>query len=182
MHDVSTENLVERFYQSLYHFALSLARSEVMAADLTQETFYLWSAKGHQLRDVSKVKAWLFTTLHREFLRRHRHSVRFPHHETSAVEHELPVVASTVANQIDAVTVIQMLQRVDETYRVPLAMFYLEDFSYNEIAEALEVPAGTVMSRLARGKAQLRALLGESASGVPNRIVPLPQSQPRSIG
>ena len=175
MHEVSTESLVERFYQSLYHFALSLARSEVVAADLTQETFYLWSAKGHQLRDATKVKTWLFTTLHREFLRRHRHSVRFPHHETSAVEHELPVVASTVENQLDAATVMQTLQLVDETYRVPLALFYLEDFSYNEIAEALEVPAGTVMSRLARGKAQLRALLGEAATGAPRRIVPLPQ-------
>jgi RNA polymerase sigma-70 factor, ECF subfamily len=180
MHEVSTESLVERFYQSLYHFALSLARSEVMAADLTQETFYLWSAKGHQLRDATKVKAWLFTTLHREFLRRHQHSVRFPHHEASTVEHELPVVASTVENQLDATAVMQALQSVDEIYRVPLAMFYLEDFSYNEIAEALEVPAGTVMSRLARGKAQLRALLGESATGTQNRIVRLPESQPRA--
>jgi RNA polymerase sigma-70 factor (ECF subfamily) len=182
MHEVSTESLVERFYQSLYQFALSLARSEVVAADLTQETFYLWSAKGHQLRDASKVKAWLFTTLHREFLRRHRHSVRFPHHETSAVEHELPVVASTVETQLDAATVMQALQLVDETYRVPLAMFYLEDFSYNEIAEALEVPAGTVMSRLARGKAQLRALLGEAAAGATAKVIPLPATQYRANG
>ncbi len=182
MHDVSTESLVERFYQSLYHFALSLARSEVVAADLTQETYYLWAAKGHQLRDTTKVKSWLFTTLHREFLRRHRHSVRFPHHETSEVEHELPVVASTVANDLDAVSVMQALQKVDEHYRVPLAMFYLEDFSYNEIAEVLEVPAGTVMSRLARGKAQLRVLLGEAATGAPSKIVPLPDTQPRANG
>ena len=182
MDDLSTESLVERFYQSLYHFALSLARSEVVAADLTQETFYLWAAKGHQLRDAGKVKSWLFTTLHREFLRRQRHSVRFPHHETSAVEHELPVVASTVANELDAVTVMQALQLVDEHYRVPLAMFYLEDFSYNEIAEALDVPAGTVMSRLARGKAQLRALLGEAASGAQNKIVPLTDSSTQAHG
>lgn len=182
MHELSTESLVERFYQSLYHFALSLARSEVVAADLTQETFYLWSAKGHQLRDAGKVKSWLFTTLHREFLRRHRHSVRFPHHETSEVEHELPIVASTVANDLDSIAVMQALQRVDEHYRVPLAMFYLENFSYNEIAEALEVPAGTVMSRLARGKAQLRALLGEAATGAPPKIVPLPDTQPRANG
>lgn len=182
MHDAGTESLVERFYQSLYHFALSLARNEVIAADLTQETFYLWSAKGHQLRNGAKVKAWLFTTLHREFLRRYRHSVRFPHHETSAVEHELPVIASTVEVQLDAATVMEALQQVDETYRVPLAMFYLEDFSYNEIAEALEVPAGTVMSRLARGKAQLRTLLGEAAAGTPRRIVPLPQSHSGTNG
>ena len=77
MNDASLDGLVERFYQSLYHFALSLARSEVVAADLTQETYYLWAAKGHQLRDKTKVKSWLFTTLHREFLRRQRHSTRF---------------------------------------------------------------------------------------------------------
>ena len=128
------------------------------------------------------MKTWLFTTLHREFLRRHRHSVRFPHHETSAVEHELPVVASTVETQLDAATVMQALQLVDETYRVPLAMFYFEDFSYNEIAEALEIPPGTVMSRLARGKAQLRALLGEAATGATAKVIPLPATQHRANG
>jgi len=176
------DSLVERFYESLYHFALSLARSEMVAADLTQETFYLWAAKGHQLRDATKVKSWLFTTLHREFLRRQRHSNRFPHHETSQVEDELPVVAPTVMNDLDAGAVMQALQRVDEHYRVPLAMFYLEDFSYNEIAEALDVPAGTVMSRLARGKAQLRTLLGEAASGAQNKIVPLSDAQTQASG
>ena len=59
MDDSTMDSLVERFYQSLYHFALSLARSEVVAADLTQETYYLWAAKGHQLRDATKVKSWL---------------------------------------------------------------------------------------------------------------------------
>lgn len=178
----SMDSLVERFYQSLYHFALSLARSEVVAADLTQETFYLWSAKGHQLRDATKVKSWLFTTLHREFLRRQRHATRFPHHETSQVEHELPVVLPTVVNDLDAIAVMQALQRVDEHYRVPLAMFYLEDFSYKEIAAALEVPVGTVMSRLARGKAQLRVFLGESATGAGKKIVPLSDSRNQIIG
>ena len=182
MNAVSLDSLVERFYQSLYHFALSLARSEVVAADLTQETYYLWAAKGHQLRDATKVKSWLFTTLHREFLRRQRHATRFPHHETSQVEHELPVISPTVVNDLDSVTVMQALQRVEEHYRVPLAMFYLEDFSYKEIAEALEVPVGTVMSRLARGKAQLRAFLGETASGAVNKIVPLSDSQTQARG
>jgi len=182
MNDVSLDGLVERFYQSLYHFALSLARSEVVAADLTQETYYLWAAKGHQLRDSTKVKSWLFTTLHREFLRRQRHSNRFPHHETSEVENELPVIPSTVVNHLDSITVMQALQRVDEHYRVPLAMFYLEDFSYKEIAEALEVPVGTVMSRLARGKAQLRVFLGEAATGAVGKIVPLSDSPTQARG
>jgi RNA polymerase sigma-70 factor (ECF subfamily) len=182
MDDLSTESLVERYYQSLYHFALSLARSEVVAADLTQETFYLWAAKGHQLRDGSKVKSWLFTTLHREFLRRHRHSIRFPHHETSQVEDELPIISSTVVNDLDSIAVMQALQRVDEHYRVPLAMFYLEDFTYNEIAEALDLPAGTVMSRLARGKNQIRAFLREPAAEARDKIVPLPDAQTPANG
>ncbi len=182
MPDAGVDTLVERLYRSLYHFALSLARSEAVASDLTQETYYLWAAKGHQLRDATKVKAWLFTTLHREFLRRQRHSSRFPHHETSQVEHELPVVSSTVVNDLDSITVMQALQRVDEHYRVPLAMFYLEDFSYKEIADALDVPVGTVMSRLSRGKALLRVSLGEAAAGAGNKIVPLSDPQIRADG
>ena len=180
MDEPSIDSLVERFYRSLYHFALSLAHSEAAAADLTQETYYLWASRGHQLRDATKVKSWLFTTLHREFLRRQRHSNRFPHHETSSVEHELPVVAPTVVDELDAAVVMQALQRVEERYRVPLALFYLEDFSYKEIAEALDLPVGTVMSRLARGKARLRAFLGETAAGTENRIVPLADPQTRS--
>src|SRR5712672_2279137 len=62
------EGLVEQFYRSLYQFAFSLAQSESDACDLTQQTFYIWATKGHQIRDVSKVKSWLFTTLHRECL------------------------------------------------------------------------------------------------------------------
>ena len=177
MNGLSMDSLVERFYESLYHFALSLARNEAMAADLTQDTYYLWAAKGHQLRDASKVKAWLFTTLHREFLRHQRHSTRFPHHETTEVEHELPNVSPTVVNDMDGAAVMQAMQRVDEHYRVPLAMFYLEDFAYKDIAEALDVPVGTVMSRLSRGKAQLRRLLGEVATGEENKIVPLSNPQ-----
>ena len=80
------EALVSAHYAALYRFALSLTGVEAEACDLTQQTFYLWAAKGHQLRDLSKVKTWLFTTLHREFLGKQRKIVRFPHCEIGDVE------------------------------------------------------------------------------------------------
>jgi RNA polymerase sigma-70 factor (ECF subfamily) len=62
------EAIVREHYEPLYRFALSLTRSAWDASDLTQHTFYIWATKSHQLHDISKVKSWLFTTLHRAFL------------------------------------------------------------------------------------------------------------------
>lgn len=161
---IDFEQLVARFYEGLFRFALSLSRSEDQACDLTQQTFYMWAAKGHQLRDKGKVKSWLFTTLHREFLGRRRRETKFRHFSMDLVEHELPSVEATVMNDVDGRTAIDSLQLVDETYRAPLTLFYLKELSYSEIAETLEIPIGTVMSRLSRGKAQLRKILAvESA-------------------
>src|SRR5208282_1492102 len=87
------EGLVERFYAPLYQFAFSLTRAEADACDLTQQTFAIWAAKGHQLRDPSKVKTWLFTTLHREFLDSRRRQTRFPQVELDTAEIELPAVS-----------------------------------------------------------------------------------------
>src|SRR5947208_11090356 len=63
------ETIVGEYYEPLFRFAMSLTRVESDAQDLTQQTFYVWATKGHQLRDISKVKTWLFTTLHRAFLK-----------------------------------------------------------------------------------------------------------------
>ena len=65
---VDFESLVAAYYEPLYGFAFGLTRNEADACDLVQQTFSIWANKGHQLRDTSKVKTWLFTTLHREFL------------------------------------------------------------------------------------------------------------------
>lgn len=171
--DTAFEGVVDRFYQPLYRFALSLTHAESEAFDLTQQTFYLWATKGHQLRDHSKLKSWLFTTLHREFLGSRRRGNRFPHHEVSSMEHQLPVVNPTVVNDLDGDTVMETLLQVEELYRAPLMLFYLQDHSYKEIAAVLDVPIGTVMSRLARGKEQLRALLADCMSERKSKIVPL---------
>ena len=153
------ENLVARFYGPLYQFAFGLTRAEADASDLTQQTFYIWATKGHQLRDGAKVKTWLFTTLHREFLNARRKIVRFPHPELSEVDNELPWVAPEMVNALDAAQAVALLGQVGEPYQAALTLFYLEDCSYREIAEILEVPLGTVQSRLSRGMAQLQQLM-----------------------
>ena len=101
---VDFESLVACYYEPLYQFAFSLARDEADACDLTQQTFCIWAAKGHQLRDASKVKTWLFTTLHREFLGTRRRQTRFPHVELEHAAAELPVVSPVTANRLDAAT------------------------------------------------------------------------------
>lgn len=158
------ESLVSRYYGPLYQFAFSLTRTEADACDLTQQTFYIWATKGHQLRDSSKVKTWLFTTLHREFLNMRRKLVRFPHHELSEMDHELPAISPTMVEALDSAKVVDLLKRVAEPYQASLALFYLEDYSYKEIAEILEVPLGTVQSRISRGMVQLQQLILDAGS------------------
>jgi RNA polymerase sigma-70 factor (ECF subfamily) len=158
------ERLVDQHYASLYRFALSLCGSESDACDLVQETCYLWVTKGHQLNDVSKVKAWLFTTLYRMFLGRQRRLVRFPHHALEDVEEELPEIPPEPPGRFDWQLVSECLGRLDEIFRAPVALFYLEDCSYQEIAGILGVPLGTVKSRIARGIAGLQKMMIERAS------------------
>lgn len=155
------EQLVQAHYATMYRFALSLTGQESDACDLTQQTFYICATKGHQLRELSRRKAWLFTTLYREFLKGRRRAVRFPEHELSVVEPELPQLTPDVIDRMDAEAAMAVLMKLDEPFRVPLALFYLDDHSYNEIAEILDIPAGTVMSRIARGKEQIRRLLAD---------------------
>ncbi len=145
----------------LYRFGLSLSRRESDAADLTQQTFFLWASKGHQLRDASKVKTWLFTSLYREFLGRKRQQDRFVDSENNPEAVAAQVVPASVVNQLDGDIVQRALLGLEEIYRAPLTLFYLQQHSYKEIAETLEIPIGTVMSRISRGKAQLRYALAD---------------------
>jgi RNA polymerase sigma factor (sigma-70 family) len=164
--------LVDAHYASLYRFALSLARNSADAGDLVQQTFFVWATKGDGLRDSAKAKSWLFTTLYREFLRGRRRGAR-----STSIE-DLPPGEQDIAAEdvdrvarLDAPAVMAALQSIDEVFRAPLTLFYLEELSYLEIAEALEVPIGTVMSRLSRGKAQLRAALAQADRGATSKIV-----------
>jgi RNA polymerase sigma-70 factor, ECF subfamily len=157
--ELDFQSLVDLHYGPLYRFAMSLTRTESDACDLVQQTFLVWATKGHQLADASKAKAWLFTTLHRCFLESRRRTTRFPHLEISEAEAELPSLEPELLNHLDAQDVMQLLGQVDAQFQAAVALFYLEDYSYGEIAAILEIPLGTVKSRIARGLAQLRKLV-----------------------
>ena len=156
------ENLVDLHYAGLYRFALSLTRDESEAGDLTQQTFYIWAAKGHQLQDRTKVKSWLYTTLHREFLGAQRRQSRFPHYELTEVSDDLPHIDVTLVDQLDSQALLACMARMEPIFRTPVALFYLEDYSYKDIASILDIPLGTVKSRIARGLGQLQQLISKS--------------------
>ncbi|MGJ8697444.1 MAG: RNA polymerase sigma factor [Verrucomicrobiaceae bacterium] len=172
------QELVDTHYQALYRFGYSLAKDPDRAADLVQQTFCIWAQKGHQLRDRSKSKTWLFTTLYREHLGQARRSQRYPEREIGEVEHELPGTEDDSARRMDAERAVGLLGELDETFRAPLTLFYLQQHSYKEIADILDIPIGTVMSRISRGKEQLRKKMSTEPSSAPQKIV---HFQPESI-
>ena len=88
---------------------------------------------------------------------------------------ELPATQSDLSRDLDGMMAIEALQDISEPFRAPLTLFYLQDMSYIEIAEALEIPIGTVMSRLSRGKAELRKRLADhhAKSRSSSKITPI---------
>lgn len=154
------EQIVDAHYTGLYRFAMSMCKQESTAQDLVQQTFLQWAKKGDTLRDTSKVKTWLFTTIYREYLsitrrdKKHEHVEFEPDLHGSSQNEE-----DSVQPRVENVTLQLALDQLDPNYRAPLVLFYLKELSYRDIAEALSMPIGTVMSRLSRAKDALRATL-----------------------
>ena len=170
----SFEAFVEEHYQAAYRFAFSLCGHHHDACDITQQAFYLAYARADQLRDPAKRKPWLFSILHREFLRTWRRENQHPQTPLEFSEAALPLLHVDHAALLDSQTVLQVLGTIDMSFRAPLVLFYLDQLSYKEIAAALELPIGTVMSRLARGKQMLRQRLEGGTARAGGKIVPLP--------
>lgn len=156
MNEAEYTQAVTSYYQSLYAFGYSLAGNADDACELTQETYSRLLTKGGQLRDPSKVKSWLFTTLYRVFLGWRARRDRLPHLEICSVESELPPISPEQLDVLENDVVREELFGLEEHHRVTLTLFYMNDRSYEEIAEILNVPIGTVMSRLSRAKDILR--------------------------
>lgn len=169
----SFEQIVDAHYQGLFRFAVSMCKSDATAQDLVQQTFLQWARKGHTLRDSSKVKTWLFTTIYREWLGMARKEKKHPE-----VEFEPDLHGSTQDEdegenpRVDSATLQKALDQLDPNYRAPLVLFYLKELSYRDIAETLGIPIGTVMSRLSRAKDHLRSILLRLEGSSPANIIP----------
>lgn len=177
------EQLVDAHYQALYRFAMSLAKNPDTASDLVQQTFCIWAQKGHQLRERSRAKTWLFTTLHREFLSYARKSKRYSDQElTEAVAGRLESSEDETDRQMDGQRALELLGDLDESFRAPITLFYLQQHSYKEIAEILDIPIGTVMSRISRAKEMLRRRMTSEPSSAPKNLLQMNPETLKSNG
>ena len=155
--------LVEQHYELVYRYAYRLSGSVPDAEDLTQQTFLHAQMHLSQLREPGKARAWLCTILRNCYRREVRQ------HRTVSLEslESIPMEAATNGEtdnpEIDQEALQQALNDLPEEFRTPVILFYFEEFSYRQIAEQMLIPLGTVMSRLARGKAHLRARLFQRA-------------------
>lgn len=153
------QELIERHHALLYRYAYRLSGSATDAEDLTQQTYLIAHEKLAQLRDASSAKGWLCTILRHAYLKTQAH--RPPTQPLDATpdppqpNHEL---------DFDQEALQRALGELTEDYRSAVILYYFQELSYKEIADVLEVPVGTVMSRLSRGKTQLKEFLEARAS------------------
>ena len=152
----TVQRLVDAHYDDLYRYAFRLSGSAADAEDLTQEAFCKAQANLAQLRDPARARPWLFSILRNAYL----HRVRSNHHVVSLDDvGDVPEPLGEPLPEIDPVRLQQVLGELPEPFRTPIVLYYFEDFSYRDIAEQMDLPLGTVMSRLARAKAFLRSRL-----------------------
>jgi RNA polymerase sigma-70 factor (ECF subfamily) len=175
------EQMVEEHYVSLYRYAYRLTGCPAAADDLAQETFCKAQTHFEQLREPSRAKAWLFRILRNAYLQSRREE---QHHRLVSLDTtmDVPAPAEEPLPEIDPAQLQTALDELPEVFRTPIILYYFSEFSYRDIAEQMDLPLGTVMSRLARAKAHLRGRLSrafppaESANGRMHSPSPQPLS------
>ena len=146
------------YLNSLYGLALKLTRNPAAAEDLVQDTYLKAVRFSPKFREGTNLKAWLFTILHNTFRNDRRGASRQPVDVDSEVVERLPVedpdgdperrlLRSTLDSDLQ-----DALDALPEAFREAVWLRDVEDCSYQEIAGILGVPAGTVMSRISRGR------------------------------
>jgi RNA polymerase sigma-70 factor (ECF subfamily) len=164
---------VEPQIPALRRYAIALLRDRSAADDLVQDCLERAVTGWHRRREGS-VKAWLFTILHHLALDRFRQTKRRGRH--SAIEDAEETYLSegpTQERTIMLKDVLEKLGRLPEDLRAVLLLVAVEDLSYAEAAKALDIPIGTVMSRLARARERLQQELDGSRINAIGTVVPL---------
>ncbi|MFW6125040.1 MAG: RNA polymerase sigma factor [Pirellulales bacterium] len=162
--------LVSDHHAAVYRYAYRLTGTVADAEDLAQQVFLTAQEKIDQLRRPDSARSWLLAITRRRFLK----EVRRRRPEPAA---DVNLDLGSVPNEPfeDHANWERLQEAVDqlpEKFRVVLMMFYFEEASYRQIAEALQVPPGTVMSRLARAKSHIRAMLMPSGEEEPSDELP----------
>lgn len=168
------------YAHALYSYALRMSRSPQDAEDLVQETFLKAYRSYDRFAEGTNLRAWLYRILTNTYFNQyHRRQTRPEDLSLDAVDdfylfHKLlpeevvdPYMISTEAKVVDSMLDEDVRRAFDELpdqYRVPILLADLEGFSYKEIASMLEIPMGTVMSRLSRGRKGLQMALWEVAT------------------